>query len=972
MQKKLQQLNCFIFILKVFKILKEILVYTLPLSFSTLLALFLVYLTKHFISLVFIPLSIILSIIFAVHLIAPKIIKEDVVNTLETWLTGENLFLLHSILELARKGKNKILEDLLNGIHFDNKKFWNKLIPRASLIAILYALLIVSTYMNVYLLKDGGIIEGLEVFVGTGKENWIHYPKTVLKDQIFTVIVEQKPFTDKYILKPSINSQISNKKIIFSISLQEKGNNSIKLYYEIFRIPRIEEFNIYCDENIKIISGKIEGYVNGIKLWEMEGLGDINTFENTELAFHIRSNVPLDKTSDISFENNNIVKNIQKIVSNEILDVLFEVKGIGSTKYSIIMKSGEKKLEKAFRIKIRPATSPYVSISFPDTNNILPILKTPFQIYIKYNAKDEVGISKINILGYLQNKLITERRKQFLNTNTYISYHKHIEEYEKNIEKTYLYDSTTYGGYFLPGDILQIYVVAENVFGKSSYTKISAYIPTFPELQKLLSTTIENLQSQIKKLEKIMEQAENAESEKVYKELLENVGKNLEDIERDLKELELLAEELEKNVSTIEQLQKLVGDMKKEIKNMKNTETIRDIKQMLSLMRKTLETLKNFSDIEKALKTIKEMEETIRSLISEEEKYKFLRKSLDTLKDIPLVKSNPVLKDKMEKLEEALGEKNLVMVENNLQEIKNILEDLKKYEATKDIGNLKKILEEVYLEEAYYLGILQDRYKNFTGEGGWESIDGLNKAIVAGIQALPFYLTKIEGIIATQPILIPYMLKLRNIHQEILIQFDSYKSAILDRIKPLVIVSYRAIFENYLKFEEILLELISLLNNMEEAQAKADIYSLDQLISLQQQLVNAMKQFLESSGEQAQKLLKSIEELQKRISSIANKLFKEAGGIKEEIKAVERDIEERRISQETFERAKKILQNLLEYKKGIQEKGLSEKRKAERPQPYVVKPPQPELSPHLYTIPLNLSKYDKEILEKYVELLKNQ
>ncbi|MCX8028583.1 MAG: hypothetical protein N2712_01120 [Brevinematales bacterium] len=633
-------------------------------------------------------------------------------------------------------------------------------------------------------------------------------------------------------------------------------------------------------------------------------------------------------------------------------------------------------------------------------------------VNIKYPEKDLILISKFILEGYgeiVDNDRIINSWMEIEISNSLIGITKKIKtptningisfKYEENF--SFVLDSTIYN--FLPGDYVKVTIFAKDIYGDIGFDKRTIYLPTFSQIAKMLDKGLQETKEKIsKQKENIIESRYEINKRKIdtsklieriqsLKELSTNLTELTEAIKNIYEQIDKtksIKEEFEKLDKISEKLLNILNDKefkeiveklsKREYSPQQLSTKLEDITKALTELEMQVNKIMEFKDILKSISSIREIENKLEELSHKEnnnqidDKIKEFTKSEEFSRMSQEFKSSFL--DKVKQIENAIKQK-----ENLSKEISKILKDMD-FEIYKEImrklseinKKQKSKLWEVYFNILSSQYLIQKSKKEIDKVAlrypkiAVEILKDKFRDVSTAIKHFRLTLNEFLNDFSLNPELSQVYSEIEYVTRELEKEFNFFTEAISSGISFSISSSTQNIID---KISFILSKLLDLYEKMNEGMniQQAGV-NINDIMETYRQISKALKEMLENgiNEKELSEIEKLLEEAIKQAKSLEGKdnISGNAKRIREELEEILNKIKERKLEL-AYEKAKNTELNLLEYQRGMFERGISEKREAEKPKHY--NPPKLAIIPNISDKKISIK--DPFIRKKYLEIV---
>ncbi|MGC8765708.1 MAG: hypothetical protein ACP5QT_07455 [Brevinematia bacterium] len=790
---------------------------------------------------------------------------------------------------------------------------------------------------------------------------------------------EVREFSEVSLVISNTIFEIKDERFILSEKWTKEESLSLKIYVKKFGITRLalERKISGTTRFLPVELKQLISYPGNLLQTEVEGLNNLEVYPEAIISISGKMSKRI-KSISLNIPSRKIE------INNENFKIVLIPKKSQIFYISLLSIYDEKYLTGDLKIKIIENIPPTIAIEFP-TEDI--ILRNPlWKLVALISGSDDQGIARISVDCLIENE---DKNLSFLKVKKSFDYKC---EGERELQKQLSFTSKEIE--LLPGDRATFYVKAFDLFGKASKTKsFSIYSPDFEWIEKMVNTELAEIKNILTNFSSLSgENPQTGIKKEKYLKDLAKLKENLNEVERLFSENQNPEEAgkiIEKMKEISDKLEEILKDRDEFLISEKEGREIlnprfENIEEYLWQMERLIDALNVQKETLKKAKFIDEIKNLLESIKNEMEKEKFDRK-LEAYKKLITSKKDTFTSDEQKRLlDELLKEADNIKFNDkdsflaSEEILKKLSESLQN--STEKRNNLKKVSSDVLLfmiEETVLSSILiNETSKKISGSIFDEAILAI-KSVKSSIQ------------------------NIKKIYREklgfyFLIYKDFYKPlSIIEKISTNIFNIEESMREKriFFLYREIPLcqkELINLyfslkdfINFLDSPEFENQLQSpmtisIQELVRMQQMVTAGLEKMLsEKKGNpEYQRLKDELARLQKSINKNFGQLLKDgafSGGreIMEELEKTFQDIIEENVSDKTVERSRKLEEKLLKSRKGLQNKGVDEERKAERPSNYVVSPPEniilkPQVKKEFHEITnQNIPFYYRRIIENY-------
>lgn len=643
-------------------------------------------------------------------------------------------------------------------------------------------------------------------------------------------------------------------------------------------------------------------------------------------------------------------------------------------------------------------------------------------VSIKYPEKDLTLVSKFVLEGYgevVDNDTIVDTWMDIIVSNSLTGIVKSSKflrgegkglSFKYNGEFSFILDSIKAN--FLPGDYIDIYVYAKDIYGAIGNNKRRIYLPTFSQIAQMMEKDLQDKKEQtLKQKDNLLQLRYDAKRGKLNPsklseeiETLKNFITNLSEFSEKIGEIynqidrtKGLSEEFEKLKNISQKLQNILNDKEfKEIVDKLSSEKtfdpekvsrkLEDITKSITEFEMEVNRLSEFKDILKSLSQIREIEESLKRSIDDDNQNKFQNKVDEFIKSEEFNKMSDEFRDsfleKLKQVEKSLKDKKYNNKSDVLETFKDIDFEVFK-EIMKKISQMNRKQKEKFWD--IYFKVLNSQILLTKSKDNIDTLslryakinkDALSNEfkvvsdIIKDFRFVMLDFLKSFSLLdpSSSEVFSEIEFSVREVENEFNFFTDAVSSGISYNIS-------QAILKMIDKTSFVLYKLLELLDNMNEGiNLSPSGVSLNEIMEMYKQISKLLSEMIEE-GETGEKLSK-LEELLKEAIQKAKGLESRNPGdgkareIREKLEDILSKVKDKKL-QLAYDKVKNVEFNLLEYQKGMFEKGLSEKREAEKPKEYkTIKVQSIILNNNLETIKDSfIRKRYAEVINKYKKIL---
>ncbi len=943
-----------------------------------LTSLFLVLNVPIFILVAFLFTILTLFIFFQIFLYFARKIK-GLFPELEKRLFGKRMFIIDTLVELKKKKNDIHTRELIRNL--ENRPEYHKEIRstgfkilKISIFFILLNLFLLTLIIcfvphafekkvkveNFLERKNFNII--LPYFYTIGEKLEIHFP--IIKE------------LDKVILVIS-NTLFEIKSESFSLPEKwtQNENLPLKIYVVKYGLKKLV-INKMIYGTIKFLPVELRHRIiypeNLIEPEENEGIKSMEVYYGVKLSIFGKMSKEI-KSIDVNIPCRNIEINRENFL------LILEPKK--KENFSINLKSiyNDTCLLNDLKINLLENKAPELTIEFPKEEIILK--QSLWKLSALINGSDDQGINKISVDCTIEND---DKNLSFLRIKKSFSYNFPAE---KELQKILSYTSRDLE--LLPGDRAIFRVKAYDIFGKASEEKnFSLYSPDFEWLEKIFNASLKDIKEILSNIGIDMisgKEMENIKKEKYLKDLL-SLSNTLDGMEKIFQNSQETKELIEKMKSISKKIEDFLNNKDEFLtfeENLKENINLKfeNPKEYLWQMEKLLEVLNLQKEIVKKEKLINDIKNLLNELKNEVVKERF-DKNFEAYKKFLAAKKDSFFNDEKPLIDELLREADNLKFKDEKsfytseELIKKLSENLNKSLISKKNKSKNIAIENLLfmIEETLLCHIINEEIKNLIPSIVTEEQIIKLKAIFSSIESLKKLYREKLGF---------YFILYKDFYKpiEIMQDIENIISETLENLKEKKNILFKSLPELSFKLRGLYFSLKSFIRFLENTDSESSsptplTLSLSELIKMQQLITMGLEKMLsEKKGSpEYEDLKEELSKLQESINKNFSRLLKEGAfskgrDISEDMGNILKDIIEERVSEKTVEKSKKLEEKLLKSKKGLEKKGIQEERVAERPNEFIITPPEnlilkPEVKKEFEEIK-NLPFYYKKLIERY-------
>jgi hypothetical protein len=729
----------------------------------------------------------------------------------------------------------------------------------------------------------------------------------------------------------------------------------IKKYGLIWDLTNV---NVSFVGTFKLLSNYVRVLYNGFEISSYDYIPDLNIVKGSEVVFEFIFSHRLSSVS-VKGSNFRFVKNL----SNNVTKISVTPVVGSAVNFSFTDSMGRNFELGPVYISIRTNDVPNVSIKYPEKDIMITLPSFLLD-----------GFGEI-----VDNDNIIFADAYASVSNTLTSYVRKVKDLNFKFDGstfTFSLDSKKEG--LLPGDNVIINVIARDVYGAVGVGTRIVYLPTFSQLAKMLENELKNFSNQISSTKEDVFDLKNTISDTSISEIskrtkildkieklrnaISNIassGEKLEEVLDTLDKYKALSEEVNKLKNIREKLEKIMEDkefneivsklsskanlnyegLNKKIDDLGKalTELEMEVKK-INEFKDVIKTVSKFSDIENSImrnlgannnQGNSEIDKQLQEFMNSEE-FKKLSENL---------KSS--LMDKIKALKNSMNKKDSQGIQNAIKDIN--------FELFKELMKSMAELQNKQRNELWdrYLEVLNSQVLLIKSK---DSLDNLrliypridkfrmSNEISLVNKAFKVYrisVSKLIGSIYLDISLSEDIFEIEKLLRGIENNFYAFSSAVSSG-STYELVEILAGSINLTSFT--LKKILDLSDKMREGiNLSPSGVSMSELLEMYKQILSMLKDIMEGKGDSG--ILKELERLVRKAIEKAKSLEASRPGdgnakeVREELEKILDEIVRGNYSS-AYDMTQKLDFNTLEYQRGMFEKGISEKREAERPKPF--------------------------------------
>ncbi len=951
--------------------------------------------------------------------------RRDLMKELEKEIFGKRTLIIDSLFEFEEKKIEtgttlELSRDLEKNPAFGN--FIQKKKKELAWKSLLYLIIILISAGAVFFMFRPVFLKGKEItrfisdtaspglpdFYSEGKEFGIDLsPLYRAYDHVKLIIDE---------------NEIEGEKGVFKIHEEFTGRGSFSLVIKIEKfglVKTIIKKSLYAVSRLfpqKAAVTVIYPAGSGLSAEEYAGLQDLEVWQGAEIKI---SGEMTKELSGIIFSNG-----MERDLKISGRNFSFRFKPLRTRSYHLELKSidGDSFEFPDFTIKIVPNSPPVLRLLFPLSDIVLSYY--PWKVLSIIEGEDDQGIKEITVEIIITNRDInlSKYSKKIIS--------RHPQSGGKYIKQNFPFDSASLE--LLPNDAASIKFTASDVFGsKSMPVGFNIISPDLMDLKKRWDNEEKNIVDMVGKISNLYESMQKDINEKNTSRLDQKAGEiesgvqklndsltrldnssftsEAKEMQETLKELRDITGQLAKNSEELKKWADFMQnkDVQYENKDIGKLGIKEYLKQISSLM-KNLEYYQKYRGLLTQFQLAKNTYEALKKREEKEsfnESLKSYRKELTDLgkmgNDTTAALTSRLVEEskKWDKKEDRSYVQSDALMKQLENEIRNQITDAGKERIREKMDRLQKALQEIYITVIF----IERSKKLDMGTSGSPDIDRVNTEveIVTSINNSAKYLKReLDGILEGL-VIKPASISNKNGNdpgEEMVKEMENIQddiSSIQTFLRDYKIENVKYILNDlengYTSLFLSLLRLNSALNGAMEKKQNGEApdammtLEMGDLLKMQAMVSEGLKQLserLEREGKlssEAKQMMDELGRLQSEILKNLQKLLKEGQGgaysggndMAKDMEDIIKNLQSYSIKNETLEKSKKLEEKMLSNQKSLQNKGISQERKAETAKTYTVVPPATNAVETPEKIDLdslpdkNISDYYKKLLEKY-------
>lgn len=971
---------------------------TLSLVFAVFLFSFLLYLldvNDFFMPTIIILVVFILFLLPILVFVNLKLFDIFVLDNrkLEKLLFSDRKFVVDSIEEICKKGD--VVENYFRLEEIQKRLFY--VVKRFALVLLLVifalAFFIISSYPFIYKVKDflAWLLNDVKVTSNRFVSSDIPLRLTLEPNfrGVFFVSIDDR-------LTPFISSNS-----LFYLEIGVNKDNKVKVFskkYGIYKFIKDISFDYISD--FVLIDQRVEVHFGSFKISSYDYLPSIAAVKGSIVKLYF------DFSSAVSNVDLKRVKGVWSYLgsSNKVVISVPIFKSIEGGFYFYDNFGRDYKID-SFSVVIKTNDIPSVIIKYPEKDLTISASKIVLEGYGEVIDEDEILSTWMEV--YISNTL-----NGFF--DEYVVYNKNSGfSFEGSRSFSFSFDSSKVG--VLPGDYVTINIISKDIYGAMGRSSRSIYFPTFSQLARSFKDKLNSFSSEVyskkeelSELKYKLDNQSDIDASKLSQKLsdLKNFISNVSQYSKELKEI---YENIDRTVSLYEEFQRLeniskklndiindgeFNDILRKLSSDKSfhrdkvENKVSDVQKELTKLEMEINRLSEFKDIIKTISDIRNLEKlskdafegSYNNLNDFEQKLREFLNSEEFNKLSEGFKSS--FKEKVKGLENKLKEKTV-----DKKSIEGVFKDLD-FEVFKEVMRQLSELQRKQKEKFWdiYFKVLSSQVKLTKSRDNIEILgyrfpkidpESMKSDFKNVNDAIKDFRIAIDELLLTfskDPSLYDVFSEIEEEVVELGRNFNLFTDAVSSGITYSVVLS---IDEMVNRMSSILVKMLDLLDKMNKGMNIAPSgVSLSELIQMYKEISKLLSEMM--NGGRDDKSISKLERMLKEAIEKARGLEaknpgdNKATSIREELEDILNKMKQGKLDL-AIEKVKNVDFNLLEYQRGMFEKGISEKREAERPKKYSVNKVDnilEDLKVGDVTDPYLRNKY-LEIMNKYKKLIEN-
>jgi len=951
-------------LIKIFGILSFIafLVLSISLVFFVFSSLLFYLRDEFFIPPFWISLSLTFAFLIAVSLLGIKFFRVLVpsLRTVENKIFGERKLIIDTIIQLEKESKDP--KNYIRSFDEVEKKVDNLTTDYLKKFVILTFSLIIATvilfdyfkgaFFDFYKFLSRDVEVSYNTFVSTDVPLKVEVSPhfnvgnvfVVIGDKVSELARKENKFAGELLInEPKKDDEVLTFRVL------------IKKYGLIWDLTNV---NVNFVGTFKLLSNYVKVLYNGFEISSYDYIPDLNIVKGSEVVFEF---IFSHRLSSVSVKGSNLrfVKNL----SNNVTKISVTPVVGSAVNFSFTDSMGRTFELGPVYISIRTNDIPNVSIKYPEKDMMITLPSFLLD-----------GFGEI-----IDNDNIIFADAYASVSNTLTSYVRKVKNLNFKFDGstfTFSLDSKKEG--LLPGDNVIINVIAKDVYGAVGVGTRIVYLPTFSELSKMLEDKLKNVSNQVSSTkENVFDLkdtindtsiSDTSKGTKILDEIeklrnaISNIassGEKLEEVLDTLDKYKSLSEEINKLKNIRENLQKIMGD--KEFNEIASKFSSKANLNYEGLNKKIDDLGKALTELEMEVKKINEFKDVIKTVSKFGDIENNIMRNLGA-------NNNQGNSEIDKQLQEFMNSEEFKKLSENLKsslmdKIKALKNSMNKKDSQGIQNAIKDINFELFKELMKSMAELQNKQRNEL----WDRyLEVLNSQVL---------LTKSKDSLDILKLIYPRIDKSKMNNEISLVNeaFKVYRMSVSKLISSIYLDTslsedifeieklLRGVEDNFYTFSsavssgstyelvEILADSINLTSftlkkildlsdKMREGiNLSPSGVSMSELMEMYKQISSMLKDIMEGKGDGG--MLKELEKLVRKAIEKAKSLEASRPGdcnakeVREELEKILDEIVKGNYSS-AYDMTQKLNFNTLEYQRGMFEKGISEKREAERPKPF--------------------------------------
>ena len=917
---------------------------------------------EFFIPPFWISLSLTLAFLIAVSLWGIKLFRVLVpsLGTVEDKIFGERKLIVDTIIQLEKESKNP--RDYIRSFDEVEKKVDNLTTDYLKKFVILVFSLIIAIilffayfkiiFVDFYKFLSRDFEVSYNSFVSTDvplKVEVLPYFKVgnvfvVVGDKVSELVRKENKFAGELAInEPKKDDEVLTFRVL------------IKKYGLIWDLTNV---NVSFVGTFKLLSNYVRVLYNGFEISSYDYIPDLNIVKGSEVVFEF---IFSHRLSSVSIKGSNLgfIKNLSNNVAKISVTPVFG----SAVNFSFTDSMGRTFELGPVYISIRTNDVPNVSIKYPEKDIMITLPSFLLDGFGEIVDNDDI--------------IFADAYASVSNTLT--SYVRKVKDLNFKFDGstfTFSLDSKKEG--LLPGDNIIINVIARDVYGAVGVGTRIVYLPTFSQLAKMLENELKNVSNQISSTKEDVFDLKDTISDTSISEIskrtkildkieklrnavsnIASSGEKLEEVLDTLDKYKALSEEINKLKNIREKLEKIMED--KEFNEIASKLSSKANLNYEGINKKIDDLGRALTELEMEVKKINEFKDVIKTVSKFSDIENSIMRNLEA-------NNNQGNSEIDKQLQEFMNSEEFKKLSENLKsslmdKIKALKNSMNKKDSQGIQNAIKDINFELFKELMKSMAELQNKQRNEL----WDRyLEVLNSQVL---------LTKSKDNLDNLRLIYPRIDKFRMSNEISLVNeaFKVYRisvSKLIDSIYLDISLSedifeieklLRGIEDSFYAFSSAvssgstyeLVEILAGSINLTSFTLKKILdlgdkmreginlspsgVSMSELMEMYKQISSMLKDIMEGKGDSG--ILKELERLVRKAIEKARSLEASRPGdsdakkVREELEKILDEIVRGNYSS-AYDMTQKLDFNTLEYQRGMFEKGISEKREAERPKPF--------------------------------------